>query len=239
MLALPFALLAALALAGLAFVSYALWPTWPTASLSLDAPSVPVTVAGVLFDIPPGAIRAAVQRHPGPHDRIDLAFLWPSLAPPQADPKSNVMSNVMSTANPTAAIDDVTNTLPPVTTSDRLFVTIAVLGAELPPAERLRSIYPRYVEAQATAGPDGLAILPFRVGTPYQGEDLIYVAAKPEQFFSLCTRKGRAVPGTCINERALGATEITMRFPRDWLQNWQSVVAGLDRLVAQLHPEAN
>ena len=55
-------------------------------------------------------------------------------------------------------------------------VTIAALGAVLAPAERLRSIYPRYVEAQATAGPDGLAFLPFRAGTPYQGADLVYLA---------------------------------------------------------------
>ena len=74
---------------------------------------------------------------------------------------------------------------PPANASDRLFVTIAALGAVLAPAERLRSIYPRYVEAQATAGPDGLAFLPFRAGTPYLGEDLVYLGEQPEQFFGL------------------------------------------------------
>ena len=64
------------------FVSYVLWPTWPKAAAPLDAPAVPVTVAGVLFNVPPASIRAAVQRHPGAHERIDLVFLWPSLAPP-------------------------------------------------------------------------------------------------------------------------------------------------------------
>ncbi len=53
--------------------------------------------------------------------------------------------------------------------NERLFVTIAGLGAELPPLDRLRTIYPRYVESQASAGPNGLAILPFRAGTPYDG----------------------------------------------------------------------
>ena len=106
----------------------------------------------------------------------------------------------------------------------------------LPPLERLRTIYPRYVESQATAGADGLAILPFRAGTPYQGEDLVYVGTNPEQFFARCTRPGRTVPGTCMQERAIGADVVTLRFPRDWLSDWRGVSAGFDRLIAQLHP---
>src|SRR4029077_9598049 len=86
--ALPFTLLIVLvASAAAAFVSYVLWPTWPSPPTPLNAPAIPVTVAGVLFDVPPAAIRAAVQRHPGPHDRIDLDFMWPSLLPPQPTAK--------------------------------------------------------------------------------------------------------------------------------------------------------
>jgi hypothetical protein len=108
----------------------------------------------------------------------------------------------------------------------------------LPPFERLRTIYPRYIEAKATAGPDGLAILPFRAGTPYEGEDLVYLGSAPEQFFARCTRAGRAVPGTCIHERVVDTAESTLRFPRDWLTDWRNVAAGFDRLIAQLHPPA-
>jgi hypothetical protein len=114
---------------------------------------------------------------------------------------------------------------------------MAGLGAVLAPADRLRTIYPRYVEARATAGADGLAILPFRTDTPYEGEDLVYLAASPEQFFARCTRQVRAVPGTCIHERTVDAAEMTLRFSREWLQDWRSVSAGFDRLVAQLHPQ--
>src|SRR5271167_1056502 len=67
------------------FISYLLWPTWPKANAPLDAPAVPVTVAGVLFNVPPAAIRAAVQRHPGAHERLDIVLLWPSLTPPAQD----------------------------------------------------------------------------------------------------------------------------------------------------------
>jgi hypothetical protein len=211
------------------FVSYILWPTWPKSAVLVDAPAMPVTVAGVLFNVPPAAIRAAVQRNPGAHERIDLVFLWPSLAPPTADGR---VAAKMSIAEGSDAI-------PTPRTDDRVFVTIAALGTVLPPAVRLRTIYPRYIEPEATAGPDGLAIVAFRAGTPYEGEDLVYLADKPEQFFALCSRPLHTVPGTCIQERSLDAAEITLRFSREWLEDWRNAAAGLDRLVAQLHGGSN
>ncbi len=221
-LLLPLALLFALALFAVTFVTYALWPTWPGASAPLDAPTLPITIEGVLFEVPPAAIRAAVQRHPGPHERIDLAFLWPSLTPPPPDgaPQQQPPGDVTAAEVP-----------------GRLFVTIAPLGAVLPPTERLRSIYPRYVEASASAGADGLAIVPFRADSPYQGEDLVYVAAAPERFFARCTRQAGIVAGNCIVDRSIGGAVVTLRFARDWLKDWGAVAAGFDRLMAELHPE--
>src|ERR1700731_1258309 len=139
-LRLPVACLALLVLAAGIVVSYMLWPTWPSTSVPLNAPAMPITVANVLFDVPPAAIRAAVQRHPGPHERVDLAFLWPSLTPPQPDAKS---------ADKTLTDSEGDAPAQPVDTTQRLFVTIAGLGLVLPPAERLRTIYPRYIETQA------------------------------------------------------------------------------------------
>jgi hypothetical protein len=212
------------------FVSYALWPTWPSDPMTIDVPQIPITVAGALFDIPPAAIRESVQRHAGQQDRIDLAFDWPALTPPRPDDKPADKTALNADTAIAAAAD---------TERKRLFVTIDGLGAELPPLDRLRTIYPRYVESQAVAGPNGLAILPFRAGTPYAGEDLLYDGNNPEQFFARCTRASSTVPGTCIQERVLGDAEITFRFPRAWFGDWRTIAAGFDRLVAQLHPQQN
>lgn len=227
-LLLPFALLGLLLAAAGGFVCYVLWPTWPSAPVPLDAPSLPITVSGVLFEIPPAAIRVSLQRHAGPHDRIDLDFLWPSLKSPQPDAGKTDKEAAPIAGKPAAAGDS---------ENDRLFVTLAPLGSELPPVERLRSIYPRYVEAEASQGPGGLAVLPFRAGTPYAGEDLIYVGDHPERFFALCTRASGPLPGTCMQERLVGTAEVTLRFPRQWLGDWQSVGSGFDRLLGQLHPQ--
>jgi hypothetical protein len=227
-LMLPFTCLAVLVLGAGIVVSYMLWPTWPSRPVPLNAPAMPITVANVLFDVPPAAIRAAVQRHPGPHERVDLAFLWPSLTPPDAKGSDRP-----------AAENDGDIAPKPVDATQRLFVTIAGLGSVLPPADRLRTIYPRYIETQATAGPDGLAIVPFRAGTPYDGEDLVYVGTTPEQFFARCTRQVGTVRGACLYERQIDTAEVTLRFPRTWLEDWRGVATGADRLMAQLHPQKN
>ncbi|MGA2893241.1 MAG: hypothetical protein ABSE22_10250 [Xanthobacteraceae bacterium] len=228
-LTLPFVLAVVLVAMVAGFIAYALWPTWPSKPTALDAPTIPITVAGVLFDVPPAAIRAAVQRHPGQQERVDLAFDWPSLTPPNVDDKPSDKP-ALNAENAAAAAT--------ASESKRLFVTIAALGAVLPPLERLRTIYPRYFESQATAASDGMAVLPFRAGTPYEGEDLVYLGGNPEQFFARCTRPARSVPGTCIHEQVLDRALITLRFPRDWLGDWRNVAAGFDRLLAQLHPQA-
>ena len=225
---LSFVLIVVVAAAAAAFVSYVLWPTWPSRSTALDAPAIPITVAGELFDVPPAAIREAVQRHPGQHERIDLALEWPSLEPPSAGDKP-ADKTALDAAHATAAAAAPEN--------ERLFVSIAGLGGELPPLDRLRTIYPRFAETKASAGPAGLAILPFRAGTPYDGQDLVYFGTNPEQFFALCTRPGQIVPGTCIHQRLLRAAEMTFRFPRDWFGDWRAIAAGFDRLLTQLHPQ--
>ncbi len=216
------------------FVADALWPTWPSAPVSVDAPALPMTVAGVLFEVPPATVRAAFQRHSGPHERIDLAFSWPSLKPPL--PFTRTESAPVG-ASDSAAVDASAARRDVFDSSGRiLFITIEPLGLLLPPAERLRSIYPHYLQPQMATGPSGLVVAQFRAGTPYEGEDLLYFADDPEEFYARCTRSSGVIPGTCIQEREVGEADVTLRFPRRWLDNWQAVSAGFGRLMAQLRP---
>jgi hypothetical protein len=215
-LLLPLAAFAAPALIALAYIGYVLWPRWPGPPAGLDAPTLPITVAGVAFNLPPAAIRVPVQRRPGAQERVDLAFLWPSLAPP--DP------NAKPPPAPGAA-----------PAPERIFVTISAAGDALTPADLARNVYPRYTAAEATAGPDGLTILPFREGTPYQGEDVIYDAAAA--FVVRCSRDGAGpTPGTCLYQRRLDGAELIARFPRDWLDDWRMVAGNVERLIARLRP---
>jgi hypothetical protein len=72
--ALLFAGFSALATAS---IVYLLAPRWAEAPAPLDAPRLPIVVAGVVFNIAPAAIRVPLQRRAGPQDRVDLAYAWP------------------------------------------------------------------------------------------------------------------------------------------------------------------
>ena len=215
-LAAPLLLFAAAAMIAVAYVAYVLWPRWPQAAVTLDAPSLPIVVAGVAFNVEPAAVRMAVQRRPGAQARVDLAYLWPSLTPPDPAHKPTLGA--------------------PVDPNTRLFVTIAAGDSTLPLIERVQTIYPRYLAPQPAAGPDGLTLRDFRDGTPYQGEELVFETAAPEHFLARCSRRGVVNSGTCLLERRIGDADITLRFPRDWLSDWKGVASGIDRLIARLHP---
>jgi hypothetical protein len=222
---LPLLAFAAAACFAVGLVVFLLWPRWPAGNLAPDAPTLPVTIAGVAFNLPPAAIRVPVQRRPGAHDRVDLAFLWPSLEPPDAHAKTT----------PTA-------TDAPPQAMDRLFVTLSVASDRLTPAERVQAIYTRYVVQGATADSRGLLTLPFRDGSPYQGEDLIYEPpANPVQdgFLVRCTRNGPGpTPGICLHERRIERADVVVRFPRDWLDDWKTVAQQIDRLTTRLRPRS-
>jgi hypothetical protein len=216
----PVVLALAALVGALTFVAYILWPRWPGSVVSLDAPAFPITVATVAFNVPPAAMRVPVQRRPGAHERVDLVFLWPSLAPP--DPS----------ARPTPPAPDQPLERPPI---DRIFVTIAASDGTLAPTERVKTIYQRYTASDPTAGPPGLAVLAFRNDTPYQGEDLVYDAVSPDRFLVRCTRSGVGpAPGMCLYDRRIETADLTVRFPRDWLDDWRTIASGIEQLIGQL-----
>ena len=219
-LALPVAVLLVLVAVALGYVAYVLWPRWPQTPVEPNAPALPITVAGTTFNVPPGAIRIPMQRQAGAQERLDLAFLWPTLAPPAGSAVPAVPIKGMPRPKPL----------------ERIFVTIAATRDGLSPEERVSIIYPRYAESGPASGPGGLALLPFRLGTPYHGEDLIYDDVAPTSFLVRCSRGTGPVPGICLYAKRVGMADLTMRFPRDWLNDWRSVNDGIERLIAKLRP---
>jgi hypothetical protein len=202
---------AATALA-LGFVAYVLWPRWPDVPVALDAPALPIVVAGTSFSIEPAAIRMRVQRRPGTHDRVDLAYVWPNLTPPDPLQKSDAA---------------------PV---ERMFVTIQGADGTLPPMQRVETIYPRYLVPAPVAGPPGLTLRGFRDDTPYRGEELVFDSEAPAHFLARCSKRGAVGPGHCLLDRRIGEADITIRFSREWLTDWRKVADGIDALMARIHP---
>jgi hypothetical protein len=201
---------AALAALGVAAIVYLLMPRWGVDQAPVDAPRLPISIAGVVFNIAPAAIRFPVQRRAGPQDRVDLAYVWPDLSAPDAHAGVSMA---------------------------RLFVAIEPAQSIMLPSERLRSIYPRYADTPTASGPGGLVIAAFRDDTPYAGEDLLYDPAAPNRFLVRCNRsEGPLTLAMCLYERQDGAATVTFRFPRDWLGDWPAVVEATDRLMEGWRP---
>jgi hypothetical protein len=211
---LPITLGCAVAAGAMALVAYLLWPTWGPDPSSGPA-RLPVSIGATLFNVPTEAIRMKIQRHSGPQERVDLAFAFPSLEPPEA-PKH-------------VSADTVEEAVQPI---DRIFLSIAAHHDTLAPDSRVRTIYPRYLEQASTPGQDGLTMRAFRDGTPYSNEDLFF--ASTPNFDARCSRDA-ATPGMCLSERRIDGADLTFRFPRSWLAQWRDVANAMDRLTVQLH----
>lgn len=212
---LPIVLASAIAAGAIAAVAYLLWPTWGT--VGAEGPErLPISIGGTLFNVPTAAVRMKIQRHSGEQERIDLSFSYPSLQPP--GPQKHVSADEVA--------EEMTQPI------DRIFLSIATHHDSLSPEMRVSSIYPRYLEPASNPGQDGLTMRAFRAGTPYSGEDLYYTSTPA--LIARCTRDAKT-PGICLSERRIDGADLTFRFPRSWLSQWQDVATSMDRLTAQLH----
>jgi hypothetical protein len=198
-------------------VAYLLWPTWRPTS-SGDPSRLPITIGSALFNVPAKAIRTRMQRRAGPQERIDLAFDYPSLQPPE--PQAHVTANDIDHKALAAS---------------RLFLSIAADGSVITPHERVRTIYPRYVEAHADMQ-EGLTGRAFRDDSPYRGEDL-FMAESPA-LVARCTRDAMTA-GMCLSERRVDGAHLTFRFPRAWLSDWRNVAAAMDKIVERMQSKTN
>ena len=210
----PIVLGCAVTSGAMALVAYLLWPTWGADASSRPA-RLPVSIGATLFNVPTMAIRMKIQRHSGPQERVDLAFSFPSLEPPEL-PKH-------------VSADTMEETIQPI---DRIFLSITAHHDSLAPDSRVRTIYPRYLEQASVPGQDGLTKRAFRDGTPYSNEDLFF--ANAPNLNARCTREG-ATPGMCLSERRIDGADLTFRFPRSWLARWREVANAMERLTVQLH----
>src|SRR5262245_627089 len=210
----PIVIAAALSASAIALVTYLLWPTWGT-DPARGPERIPVSVGGTLFNVPSAAIRRKIQRHSGPQERVDLAFTFPSLEPPEA-PKH-------------VSADTAEEQPQPI---DRIFVSIAAHRDTFAPDMRVRTIYPRYLEQASTTGEDGLTMRAFKEGSPYSGEDM-FMSGNPV-LSARCSRDA-ATPGMCLTERRIEGADLTFRFPRSWLSQWRDVADAMERLTVQMY----
>lgn len=211
--AVPIAITAVIGAVAIGVVAFLLWPTWDTHKAS-DPSHLPMSIGDTAFNVPTNAVRVKLQKRTGPQERVDLNFLYPSLEPPAA-------KRAISAEN----ADD------PLPAIDRLFLSIAAHRNALAPDERMRTIYPRYLDQGAPTVTNGLSMRAFRDNTPYANEDLFYSSSPA--IVARCSRDA-STPGMCLSERRIDGADLTFRFPRSWLGQWREVAGAMDQVVARM-----
>ena len=181
-LAAPLLVFAAVIVLAACYVAYVLWPRWPEAPVALDAPSLPIVVAGVAFNIAPAAIRFTVQRRPGAQERVDLDYLWPSLSPPDPARKPTL---------------DAARRQRPAVRHHRVRRDDA---ADRRAGEDDLSALPR--DPTPVVGPTGLSLRAFRDETAYAGRGADLRHASARAFLLRCSRHGVDMPACACSSGA-------------------------------------
>jgi hypothetical protein len=170
---------------------------------------VRATINGVTLTVPRDLVRFEHQKRDAEQARIDLLFRWPSLegAGPQARMAAEGLDQLV-------------------------FLSVQPRDEALDPTRRLAAVYHRFLESEIRQAPIGLALRRFVAGSGYDGEELLYDAARPGDFFVRCAPAMAGGVATCIRElRVSEALDVVVRFPRPLLDDWSRLERAITALL--------
>lgn len=114
-----------------------------------------------------------------------------------------------------------------------VFLTLKPADPKIDPAERTARLYLRFLEETSWSHPGGLIARAFEPGSPFEGDELFYVAPEGRQFAARCRRPdpARKTPNTCIAAFRVGDIDIDMRFSANLLSDWDNLMQGARGLI--------
>ena len=155
------------------------------------------------------------SRRGGAMDAIELAAFYPDFSP------AGNLSDVTASAD----LDE--------RFARTVFVTAKPSDSSLDPAERTTKLYQRFLDENSWSHPGGLVARAFVDGSPFEGDELYYVAPEGREFAARCRRPDpeRKTPNTCIYDFRLGDLDVEMRFSAALLAEWAQLKAGATGLI--------
>jgi hypothetical protein len=181
----------------------------------VDTPTTTHALVGpTRLTLPSGYFRPQ-SRGGGPVDQLALAAFFPDFTP-------------------AGEVSDVTRDTSLVERFEKLvFITIRPSDSSLDPADRPARLYARFLEPDGWSHPGGLVARAFQAGSPFEGQELYFVAPEGRDFAARCRLPGQAqkTPNSCIYDFRLDKLDIEMRFSADLLSEWQNLNAGVRGLI--------
>jgi hypothetical protein len=114
-----------------------------------------------------------------------------------------------------------------------VFIELKPADPALDPAERTARLYQRFLDENSWSHPGGLVARAFVDGSPFEGDELFYVAPEGRDFAARCRHPdpARKTPNTCIADFRLGGLDVELRFAASLLSQWSALKEGVRGLI--------
>jgi hypothetical protein len=115
-----------------------------------------------------------------------------------------------------------------------VFITVKPADTGLDPADRTAKLYARFLEPEQWSHPGGLVAASFQSGSPFEGQELYFVAPAGRIFAAVCGRpdQERKTPNACAYDFRLGDLDVELRFSAALLSEWEKLSASARGLIA-------
>lgn len=114
-----------------------------------------------------------------------------------------------------------------------VFITIKPSDSSLDPADRPAKLYARFLEPDGWSHPGGLVARAFQAGSPFEGQELYFVAPEGRNFAARCRRPDQTqkTPNSCIYDFRVNDLDVELRFSAALLSEWEKLNAGARGLI--------
>jgi hypothetical protein len=114
-----------------------------------------------------------------------------------------------------------------------VFIEVKPADPALDPAERTARLYQRFLDETSWSHPGGLVARAFVDGSPFEGDELFYVAPEGRDFAARCRSPdpSRKTPNTCMAAFRLGDLDVELRFAASLLSQWSALKEGARGLI--------
>ncbi|MGO8798733.1 MAG: hypothetical protein ACLQJL_06575 [Roseiarcus sp.] len=177
-------------------------------------PTIQAFVGGARLTLPGGYFRPK-SRGGGVVDQLALAAFFPDFSP------AGDVSDVARDTN----LDERFERL--------VFISIRPRDSGLDPVDRPARLYARFLEPDGWSHPGGLVARAFQAGSPFEGQELYFVAPEGREFAARCRLPDQAqkTPNTCLYDFRVGDLDVQMRFSAALLSEWEKLNAGARGLI--------
>jgi hypothetical protein len=179
-----------------------------------DPTPIELAIGDERLAIPANMIRSSKVRRGGKVERIDLAVHWPSMSG-----YTDELADAFRDGAPSAPI---------------VYATLSLRDGPVDSTGRLDTVYARFFEGTAVAGPSGLVGRQLSRESGYSGEIVFFDPGSRTPFVARCPVEALPdMPATCLRDINVGRNlSLLYRFDRGLMGDWRDLDEAMRSLAS-------